>query len=214
MSSYEFALGSRQSSRKILLLDSNGNHDLKKDDEAMFEKSRFMEAELPFEETDGEVWNFDEQEFEEALQALYNPGFYRKGEDLCLDILEDIAPDWEPARLFLMLYIAAQDEVEDSLVILEELADDSLFEALRLLAFGEGTEAEEVLYQEILSHVEQRGLEKDLEMFLRNPDKALERCEPISLPKRPWLKGGERKARRNKHTSTSKEACSEKHQES
>lgn len=63
-----------------------------------------------------------------------------------------------------------------------------MFEALRLLAFGEGTEAEEVLYQEILSHAELRGLEKDVETFLRNPDKALERCQPISLPKRPWLK--------------------------
>lgn len=132
--------------------------------------------------------DFDEEHVEQVLHALYSPGLYGEGEELCIEILEEIDPDWEPAKLFLLLTLAAQDLEEEALEIIDELRDDSLFEALRLLAFGEGTEAEDVVYEDIILCAQERGLEDDMEAYLNNKDMPLERHEKTQLPE-PWMRG-------------------------
>lgn len=108
---------------------------------------------------------FDEIEMEERLEALYQPGCYQEGEDLCLEILEEFDPDWAPARLYLLLFLAAQDVAEDALEMIDELESESLFEALLHLTFGAGTETEELVYQDIIISAEARGLKDKLESF-------------------------------------------------
>ena len=131
---------------------------------------------------------FEEEEMEQTLRALYQPGFYSQGEELCLDIIEDHAPDWEPAKLFLLLYLAAQDVEEEALDLVDELSEASLFEALRLLAFGEATEAESVVYEDIVLCAQERGLGKDMEAYFDNRDLPLKRYEKTEMPK-SWMAG-------------------------
>lgn len=108
---------------------------------------------------------FDEEEMEQILEGLYRPGAYAEGEQLCLEILEDLAPEWEPARLFLLLNLAAQDAEEEALQMVDELSDESLFEALRHLTFGADTETEELIYKDVMACIKSRGLKEDLQKF-------------------------------------------------
>lgn len=118
---------------------------------------------------------FDEAETEEILEGLYRPGAYHEGEVLCLEILEEIAPDWEPARLYLLLNLAALDAEEEALQMVDELADDSLFEALRHLTFGADTVAEELVFQDIIACARSRGLGDRVDEYFATRDKALGR---------------------------------------
>ena len=103
---------------------------------------------------------------EQDLQALYCPGFYDKGEQLCLDILDHHDSGSQPALLFLTLNLAAQDAESEALDMVETLENSFLFKALANLPFGQGTEAEGSLYGEILRCAEQRGLSAELSTFL------------------------------------------------
>jgi hypothetical protein len=112
--------------------------------------------------------DFNPALMEETLEGLYRPGCYAEGEQLCLDLLEELDEDWEPARLYLLLFLAAQDAEDEALQMVDELADNSLFEALRHLTFGADTETEELIYEDILNCVDSRGLGDDLKKFLSN----------------------------------------------
>lgn len=127
-----------------------------------------MVEEEEFEDIDGDL---DEKLILEQLDALYRPGDYAEGESLCLEILEEIDPDWEPARLYLLLYLAAQDVEEDALQLVDDLSSESLFEALKQLTFGAGTEAEELIYEDIMACLKSRGEEKELEEYFSTPEK-------------------------------------------
>ena len=118
---------------------------------------------------------FNEKETEEILEALYRPGSYQEAEALCVEILEDIDPDWHPARLYLMLCWAAQDLEEDALSLIDELPSEHLFEALEHLPFGSGVVAEESVYEDIRSCLEDRGQGEELEKFFAKIDKPLAR---------------------------------------
>lgn len=111
-------------------------------------------------------FDFDEIEAEELLQALYSPGLYSEGEECCIEILEDIEPNSNLAKRFLLLNLAAQDLEEEALELIDQLDDSSLFEVLSQLAFGEGTQAEEAVYEDVLLCAEQRGLDSELNEFL------------------------------------------------
>ena len=128
---------------------------------------------------------FDPDLMEERLEALYRPGCYAEGEQLCLELMEDLDEDWEPARLYLLLYLAAQDAEEEAFQLVDDLADNSLFEALRLLTFGADTETEELIYSDILACVESRGLGDDLEKFLSNEVEPMAR-QDISSTLASW----------------------------
>lgn len=121
--------------------------------------------------------DFNEEEMEQVLEGLYRPGAYADGEQLCLEILEDLAPDWEPARLFLLLNLAAQDAEEEALQMVDELSDESLFEALRHLTFGADTETEELIYLDIMACIKSRGLKEDLEKFFNTEVATLARTD-------------------------------------
>lgn len=128
-------------------------------------------------------------EVEDALESLYRPGAYAEGEQLCLHIFEDVDPDWEPAKLFLVLNLAAQGAEQDALELIDELSDESLIEALRHLAFGEGSESEEMVYEDIVLCAQERGLEHELEQFFETREKPLERHQKADLPER-WKRKG------------------------
>lgn len=128
-----------------------------------------------------------ELEMEAILESLYSPGCYEHGEGLCLDIMEEIDPDWEPARLFLMLNLAAMDQEEEALEMVDELSDSALLRALRELAFGAGTEAEESLYEDIILCAQERGLEPQLEKFFETREQPWERHQTIQLKGVPQL---------------------------
>lgn len=128
---------------------------------------------------------FDQAEMEECLNGLYRPDAYAEGEALCIEILEDVDPEWEPATLYLMLFLAAQDAEEDALQLVDELSDESLFEALTHLTFGAGTVAEEVLYEEIKACALERGLEEELEEYFSTVVKAIPR-QDISSALSSW----------------------------
>jgi hypothetical protein len=130
--------------------------------------------------------DFDPVLMEEYLEGLYRPGCYAEGELLCLDLMEELDQDWEPARLYLLLYLAAQDAEEEVAQMVDELEDDSLFEALRLLTFGADTETEELLYEDILSCIESRGLGDDLQKFLSNEVAPMAR-QDISSSLASWV---------------------------
>lgn len=123
---------------------------------------------------------FKESEAAEALEALYRPGFYAEGEALCLEILEELAPEWEPARLFLLLNLAAQNLPEDALEMVDELDDDSIFEALRHLTFGAGTPAESLVYDDLLECARERGLSQELTDFFAQVEKPMARQDLFS----------------------------------
>lgn len=127
----------------------------------------------------------EEDELEQDLRALYRPGCYGEGEELCLEILEELDPESQLATLFLMLNLAAQDLEEDALTLVDELDDGSIFEALRSLAFGEGTQSEAVLYDELVLCAQERGLAKDIEAFFQYENRPLVRHEPTTLIE-PW----------------------------
>lgn len=118
---------------------------------------------------------FDPLEMEEILEALYSPGNYAEGEELCLHILEEVDPDWEPARLYLLLNLAALEAPEDALELIDELQDESLFEALRHLAFGLGIAAETTIYKELMACARERGLGQQLDAFLSTLEKPMAR---------------------------------------
>jgi hypothetical protein len=147
-----------------------------------------MQSEEEFDDDeDGEIDEdeFNEKLMEELLYSLYQPGCYAEGEELCLEILDELNPGWEPARLYLLLYLAAQDAQEEALEMIDELADDSLIEVLRHLAFGEGTEAEEIVYEDILACAQERGLESLVEEFLNKKEVALPR-QDVSTMLKSW----------------------------
>ena len=127
-----------------------------------------MVEEEEFDDIDGDL---DENLVLEQLDALYRPGDYAEGESLCLEILEEIDPYWEPARLYLLLYLAAQDIEEDALQLVDDLSSEALFEALRYITFGAGTEAEELIYEDIMACLKSRGKEKELEEYFTTPEK-------------------------------------------
>lgn len=108
---------------------------------------------------------FDAKQAEELLEALYRPGSYEEGEKLCLEILEERAPEWEPARLYLLLNLAAQDFEEEALQVVDDLSNDLLFEALGHLAFGAGTATEEFVYEDIVACLKSRGQDEQLEHY-------------------------------------------------
>ncbi len=116
--------------------------------------------------------DLDEDPVEEILESYYRPDAYAQGEALCIRILEEIDPDYEPAKLFLLLNLAAQEIEAEALELLDELADHSLFEALRLLAFGEGNDTEAIIYEDLIVCAQARGLEEQLETFFDTPVQA------------------------------------------
>ena len=132
-------------------------------------------------EPDSDEQDLGENELEETLQALYSPGFYAEGEDFCLELLEDIHPDWEPARQFLVLNLAAQNLEEEAIEMVDELSDESLFEVLKQLAFGAGTDAESVVYEDIVLCIQQRGLTERLETYFKTPIEPLLRWAPLKF---------------------------------
>lgn len=117
---------------------------------------------------DASTFDLNEDPVEEILESLYRPGAYREGEAICIEILEELDPDWEPAKIFLLLNLAAQNFEEEALEMLDELADNSLFEALRLVVFGEGTDAEVMIYEDIIACAEARGLDDQLQTFFNS----------------------------------------------
>lgn len=137
------------------------------------------------EEGDLEEDGFNEAEMEEHLEALYRPDCYAEGEQLCLELLEDVAPDWEPARLFLLLFLAAQDAEEEALHMVDELDDESLFRALRHLAFGADTETEDLIYSDIIACAKSRGLDQQLEDFFSTFEKPMAR-QDVSANLSSW----------------------------
>lgn len=118
---------------------------------------------------------FNERETEEILEALYRPGSYQEAEAFCLEILEDIDPDWHPARLYLLLCWAAQDLEDEALGLIDELPSEHLFEALQHLPFGSGAVAEESVYEDIRACLEERGKGKELRQFFATVEKPLAR---------------------------------------
>lgn len=137
-----------------------------------YDDEEFDEDELDDEEFDDEEDDLlSENEIEERLDALYSPGNYAEGESLCLEILEEIDPHWEPARLYLLLNLAAQDFEEEALMLVDDLHSDTLFLALRQLTFGAGTEAEELIYEDIIACAKSRGLEEELETYFATVEK-------------------------------------------
>lgn len=129
---------------------------------------------------DEDEFEFNEAETEELLEGLYRPGAYHEGEVLCLEILEEVAPDWEPARLYLMLNLAALDAEEEALQMVDELSDDSLFEALRHLTFGADTVAEELLFQDLIACARARGLDERVDQYFADREKAVGRQDVSS----------------------------------
>lgn len=128
---------------------------------------------------------FNPEETEAQLEALYRPGCYREGEELCVEILEYIDPDWEPARMYLLLFYAAQDFDQAALETVDELQTESLLEALLHLTFGAGTETEELIYEDIMACMESRGLEERLEAFFAEVEQPLAR-QDIALSLASW----------------------------
>lgn len=124
---------------------------------------------------------FNESEAEEILEGLYRPGCYEEGERLCFEIMEEVSPDWEPAKLYLLLFLAAQDLEDEALQSVDDLSSDSLFEALKHLAFGAGTETEELLYEDIVACLRSRGLEEQLDYFFSLVEKPPIRPDPSGL---------------------------------
>ncbi len=124
---------------------------------------------------------FNEREAEEHLESLYRPGCYEQGERLCLEILEEHALDWEPAKLYLLLFWAAQDFEEEALQWVDELKSESLFEALKHLAFGAGTDTEEFLYEDIVACLRSRGLNEQVSYFFHSVERPPYRPDPSRL---------------------------------
>ena len=118
-----------------------------------------------------------ESELDETLQSLYEEGRYSEGEELCSDILKAVRPGCETAKLFLLLNLAAQDDEDKALDLLDELSDGTLREARKLLSFGQETEAEEIVCAGI-------------EVHLNNPD----RIQPELSGQRPLPSVGRSKA--------------------
>ena len=136
-------------------------------------------------ESDEGLLETENDELQQDLRALYRPGCYHEGEELCLEILEEIDSESQLATLFLMLNLAAQNIEEDTLSLVDELDDESIFEALRSLAFGEGTQAESILYDELVLCAQERGLSADIEAFFHYENTPLVRHETTILPE-PW----------------------------
>ena len=132
------------------------------------------------EEGEEDLEEFNRAETEELLDALYRPDCYEEGEALCLEILEEIDPDWQPAKLYLLLNLAAQDVEEEALQMIDELESDYLFDALRQLAFGAGTDTEAMVYEDIVACALERGLEQDMERFFDTEDQPLARQDIAS----------------------------------
>ncbi len=92
---------------------------------------------------------FLEGELDDTLRSLYEEGRYAEGEDLGKDILTSVRPGCETAKLYLLLNLAAQDLEQDALELFHELSDSILFEAQKLLEFGQETNAEVTVLEEI-----------------------------------------------------------------
>lgn len=101
---------------------------------------------------------FDATELLETLQALLSEGCFGQGEELCLDILRDIQPDWAPAKLFLLLNLVAQDADNEAIAVLDELSDTELLEALSRLSSNDETETETLVCQAITVQIQDRDL--------------------------------------------------------
>jgi len=71
--------------------------------------------------------------------------------------------------------LAAQDLLEEALESLDELETESLFEALRHLAFGAGTEAEEAVYEDIITCIQSRGFDRELDAFFSEVERPMAR---------------------------------------
>jgi hypothetical protein len=117
----------------------------------------------------------EDDETEELLDSLYRPECYEEGEMLCLELLEEVDPDWQPAKMYLLLFLAAQDYEDDALEMIDELESDYLFDALKQLAFGAGTDTEAMVYEDIIACAQERGLQSDLDKFFGTEQKALAR---------------------------------------
>lgn len=127
------------------------------------------------EDDEENVEDFNEAEMEELLEALYRPECYEEGEALCLEILEEVDSDWQPAKLYLLLNLAALDEEEEALQMIDELESDYLFDALKQLAFGAGTDTEAMVYEDIIACARERGLNEDIDRFFSTEDQPLAR---------------------------------------
>ena len=136
-----------------------------------------------------------EAELDETLQSLYEEGRYSEGEELCSDILKAVRPGCETAKLFLLLNLAAQDDDEKALDLLEELSDGTLIEAQKLLSFGQETEAEEIVCAGIEVHLNNPHRVR--------PERSGERPLP-SLGRSKALQRVIRKVRIYRHPSASK----------
>lgn len=86
--------------------------------------------------------SFLEGELDDTMRCLFEEGRYAEGEDLCKDILASVRPECDTARLYLLLNLAAQDLEPEALDLLDELSNRILFEAQKLLALGQETNAE------------------------------------------------------------------------
>lgn len=100
------------------------------------------------------------------LQALYSPGYYHKGEELCSAILENYDPDHQPALQFLVLSLAAQDAEDEALELVEHLDIRSHFLVLKNLPFGCGTNAESALYQATIESACRLGMKEEIAEYL------------------------------------------------
>ncbi len=125
------------------------------------------------------------RELQERLDAHYRPGCYAEGEELSLAILEELDPDWEWARLYLMLFLSAQDASEEALSLAEELSAASLFKALDLLVFSGGSDTDRQLYGQLQEILRERGLTQELESYFATEEKPWPRAD-ITAALRMW----------------------------
>jgi len=139
--------------------------------------------------------SFSESELDETLQSLYGEGRYAEGEELCFDLLNSVMPDWETAKLFLLLNLAAQDAESEALGLLDELSDETLFEAQRLLAFGHDTDAEKVVCEGIEAYLSDRD---------RPRPEASNKSQIPSVGRSKALQRVLRKVRKYRHPSAKK----------
>lgn len=130
----------------------------------------------------------DEQElaleasfWEEMMAGLYLPETCVEGEELSRGLLES-NPSWQPALMYLTLFLAGQGRLEESLEVLDELTDEALFETLKHLAQGGCSEAEEQLYQAVIEQAQGRGLKAQVEEYFATVEEAIEWHEPFTLP--------------------------------
>lgn len=139
------------------------------------------------------------------MHRLYDQGRFFDGEELCVDILEVLGIDWNSARVFLVLNLAAQEAEEEALSVIYGLDQEALKRATEFLTDNTHSATDKLVLKNLKLRTRELKQEKKTQPQSTQTPPGLPYKYSPDLKSHKALRRVRQKLRDNRHPAVSKE---------